>query len=53
MIALAAVGDRESFLAAEIAGAPPGVDEDELRRRCHQTLTSEAHRQRFCGIPNV
>ena len=42
-----ALDNHEQFIADEVAKAPPGVEQDEVRRRCKLLLTSEAHRQRF------
>lgn len=41
------VVDYEEFISSQIAKAPPGIGEKEVRRRCRLLLTSEAHRKRY------
>lgn len=46
-IAVPAAEDHERIIASEVANAPPGYPEAEIRKRCRMILTSEAHRRRF------
>lgn len=46
-IAVPSEEHHERIIAAEVANAPPGYPEAEIRKRCRMILTSESHRLRF------